>query len=59
MKWKCAYLLGMLSNHGFVVMQSPAGKDVGTEAEEYWLLVAISRQLLVKTQQTEKTWRVL
>jgi hypothetical protein len=35
--------------------QSPACKDVNTEAEESSLLEAVSRQQPVKIQQTEKT----
>jgi hypothetical protein len=35
--------------------QSPAGKDVNTEAEECTEMGAVTKQRLVKTQQTEKT----
>jgi hypothetical protein len=36
-----------------VVRQSPAGKNVSTEAEI--IVGSVTRQRLVKTQQTEKT----
>jgi hypothetical protein len=35
--------------------QSPADKDVNTEAEELTALGAVTKQRLMKTQQTEKT----
>jgi hypothetical protein len=35
--------------------QSPASKDVNTEAEETSVLEAVTKQQPVKTQQTEKT----
>jgi hypothetical protein len=38
-----------------VVRQSPASKDVNTEAEGATALEAVTRQRLVKTKQTEKT----
>jgi hypothetical protein len=38
-----------------VVRQSPASKDVNTEAERSMCLKTVTRQRLVKTQQTEKT----
>jgi hypothetical protein len=38
-----------------VVRQSPASKDVNTEAEEATVLEAITRRQPVKIQQTEKT----
>jgi hypothetical protein len=38
-----------------VVRQSPASKDVNTEAEEATVLEAVTRKRLVKKQQTEKT----
>jgi hypothetical protein len=38
-----------------VVRQSPASKDVKTEAEEAAALETLTRQRLVKTQQTENT----
>jgi hypothetical protein len=38
-----------------VVRQSPASKDVNTEAEEATALEADTRRQLVKIQQTEKT----
>jgi hypothetical protein len=41
------------------VRQAPASKDVNTEAEEATELKAVTRQRLVKTQQTEKTSYVL
>jgi hypothetical protein len=37
------------------VRQSPAGKEVNTEAEESTALGALNKQRLLKTQQTEKT----
>jgi hypothetical protein len=36
------------------VRQSPSSKGVNTEAEEAMALEAVTRQRLVKTQQTEK-----
>jgi hypothetical protein len=36
------------------VIQSPASKDVNTEAEEPTALEAVTRQQPVKIQQTEK-----
>jgi hypothetical protein len=36
------------------VRQSPASKDVNTEAEEATELKTVTRQKPVKTQQTEK-----
>jgi hypothetical protein len=41
------------------VRQSPASKDVNTQAEESTALEAITRRQLVKTQQTEKTYCML
>jgi hypothetical protein len=38
-----------------VVRQSPASKDVNTDAEEATPLETVTRQRLVKTQQTEKS----
>jgi hypothetical protein len=38
-----------------VVRQSPANKDVNTEAEEATALEAVTRRKPVKVQQTEKT----
>jgi hypothetical protein len=38
---------------------SPDSNEVNTKAEESQLLEAITRERLVKTQQTEKTYRVL
>jgi hypothetical protein len=35
--------------------KSPASKGMNTEAEEATALKAVTRQRLVKTQQTEKT----
>jgi hypothetical protein len=40
---------------GVAVRQSPASKDVSTEAEEATALEAVTRQWLVKIQQTEET----
>jgi hypothetical protein len=37
------------------VRQSPASKDVNTEAEEVTALEAVTRRQLVKIQQTKKT----
>jgi hypothetical protein len=37
------------------VRQLPASTDVSTEAEEVTALKAVTRQQLVKIQQTEKT----
>jgi hypothetical protein len=37
------------------VRQSPASKDVNTEAEEVTALEAVTRRQSVKIQQTEKT----
>jgi hypothetical protein len=37
------------------VRQSPASKDVNTEAEEAMTLEAVARERLMKKQQTEKT----
>jgi hypothetical protein len=37
------------------VRQSPATKDVNTEAEEATALEAFARRQLVKIQQTDKT----
>jgi hypothetical protein len=37
------------------VRQSPASKDVNTEAEGTTMLEAVTKQQPVKTQQTEKT----
>jgi hypothetical protein len=39
----------------FVVRQSPVSKGVNTEAEEATVFEAVTRQRLVKIQQTEKT----
>jgi hypothetical protein len=39
----------------WVGRQSPASKDVNSEADESTSLGAITRQRLVKTQQAEKT----
>jgi hypothetical protein len=36
------------------VRQSPASKDMNTEAEEAMAMEAVTRRRLVKTQQTEK-----
>jgi hypothetical protein len=41
------------------VRQSPASKDVNTEAEEATALEAVTKQQPVKTQQTEKILNVL
>jgi hypothetical protein len=38
-----------------LVRYSPATKDVSTEAEEATALEAVTRQQLVKIQQTEKS----
>jgi hypothetical protein len=38
-----------------VVRQSPASKDVNTEADESTMLEAVAKQRLVKAEQTEKT----
>jgi hypothetical protein len=38
-----------------VVIQSPASKDVNTEAEEAMAMKAVTRRQPVETQQTEKT----
>jgi hypothetical protein len=38
-----------------VVRQSPASKDMDTEAEEAMALEAVTRRQPVKIQQTEKT----
>jgi hypothetical protein len=38
-----------------IVRQSPAGKDVIAEVEGSTALEAVTRQRLVKTQQTENT----
>jgi hypothetical protein len=37
------------------VRQSPASKDVSTEDEGFTALQAVTRQRLLKTQQTEKS----
>jgi hypothetical protein len=42
-----------------VVREPPVSKDVYTEAEEATALEAVTRQRLVKTQQTEKISYVL
>jgi hypothetical protein len=39
--------------------KSPASKDVNTEAEEATALEAVTRQRLVKAQQTEKALYML
>jgi hypothetical protein len=41
------------------VGQSPASKDVNTEAGEAMALEAVARRQLVKTQQTEKIERLM
>jgi hypothetical protein len=41
------------------VRELPASKDVNTEAEEATVLKAVTRQRLMKTQQTEKYEYVL
>jgi hypothetical protein len=41
------------------VRQSLASKDVKTEVEVFTALEAVTRQLLAKAQQAEKTWYVL
>jgi hypothetical protein len=41
------------------VSQSPASKDVSTEAEEATALRAVARRQPVKIQQTEETYCVL
>jgi hypothetical protein len=41
------------------VRQSPASKDVNSEAEEAMALEAVARQQQVKMKQTEKTLYVL
>jgi hypothetical protein len=46
-------------SNGLGVRQSPGGKDVSTEVEEYLLLGAVIRQRLVNALQTEKAWSVL
>jgi hypothetical protein len=40
------------------VRQSPASKDVNTEAEEATALEAVTRRQAAKLQQTEKTCHV-
>jgi hypothetical protein len=42
-----------------VVRQSPASKDLNTEAEEATALEAVTKRQPVKIQQTEKTSYVL
>jgi hypothetical protein len=37
------------------VRESPANKDMNTEVEGSMMLEAVTRQRLVKTQQTERT----
>jgi hypothetical protein len=44
-----------LEEQELVVRQLPASKDVNMEAEEVTALEAVTRQKLVKIQQTEKT----
>jgi hypothetical protein len=41
------------------VRESPASKDVNMEVEEAMVLEVITRQQLVKIQQTEKTSCIL
>jgi hypothetical protein len=41
------------------VRESPASKDVNTEAEEATALKAVTRRQPVKIQQTEKTVRAV
>jgi hypothetical protein len=48
-----------LEEQELVVRQSSASKGMNTEAEEAMVLEAITRQQLVKIQQTEKTWCAL
>jgi hypothetical protein len=43
MKWTFGYLLRLLSCLVLVVIQPPAGKGVSPQAEEYQLLVAVTR----------------
>jgi hypothetical protein len=45
--------------HLEVVRYSPDSNEVNAEAEEYPLLEAVTRELLVKIQQAEKTSCVL
>jgi hypothetical protein len=47
------------SRVSLVVRQSPASKDVNTEAEETTVLETITRRQLAKIQQIEKTSYVL
>jgi hypothetical protein len=49
----------MATRLGVVVRQSPASKDVNTEAEEATTLRIVTRRQPVKIQQTEKTYCVL
>jgi hypothetical protein len=42
-----------------VVRESPASKDVNTEAEASTGLEAVTRQRFVKTQQAEKAYYLL
>jgi CDGSH-type Zn-finger protein len=47
--------LGVVATKSWAVRQSPASKNVNTEAEESTVLEAITKWQPVKTQQTEKT----
>jgi hypothetical protein len=42
-----------------VVGESPVSNDMNTETEETMALEAVTRRQPVKTQQTEKTYRIL
>jgi hypothetical protein len=47
--------LGISWSNELFVRQSLASKDVNKEAEKTMVLEAVTRQLLMKTQQTEKS----
>jgi hypothetical protein len=57
-RWPPAWELVSWCNE-LVVRQSPASKNVNTEAKEAISLEAITMQQLVKIEQTEKTLYVL
>jgi hypothetical protein len=47
--------LGSREQQWEIASQWSSSEDVKTEAEEYLLLGAVTRQRLVKTEKTEKT----
>jgi hypothetical protein len=53
-RWPPARELVRWSNE-FFVRESPANKDMNTEAEEATALEAVTRRQPVNTQQTEKS----